>query len=335
MTVSFRAGAKMVGGVVHVGLFRRWITTACFVMTVAVAVAHADGGMATVHLKNGATVKGEILAERADHVVVDLGFSVLSIPAERIDRIVTAEERPGTVESRDLYIVATSRDELTVNENVGRCAEAVLQVQTPTALGSAFVIHPDGYVITAHHVIAGEHKITLTLFEQTDQGLERVQFDAVRIVATHPHADLALLKIEDLAGRKLESVPAGDSQALRQGDTVFSIGSPLGFDRTVSQGIVSLKNRALGGRLFIQSTAQINPGNSGGPLFNLRGEVIGVNSMKIGMVGVEGMGFSIPMRVVMDFLENRDAFAFDVRNPNTGFRYNDPPAPPSASEEGN
>ena len=319
----------------HVALLRRWIITAWVVTTLAGAVVHADGGMATVHLKNGATVKGEILAERADHVVVDLGFSVLSIPAERVDRIVTAEVRPGTVESHDLYSVARARDELTVNENVERCAEAVLQVQTPTGLGSAFVIHPDGYVITAHHVIAGEHKITLTLFEQTDQGLERVQFDAVRIVATHPHADLALLKIEDLDGRKLEIVPAGDSQALRQGDAVFSIGSPLGFDRTVSQGIVSLKNRALGGRLFIQSTAQINPGNSGGPLFNLRGEVVGVNSMKIGMVGVEGMGFSIPMNVVTDFLENRDAFAFDVRNPNAGFRYNDPPLPTSTIEEGN
>lgn len=308
------------------------ILLVCLVAVIVPGGVHADPEMVTVHLANGATVRGEILDERADRVVVDLGFSILSIPADRVERIeriergAVVEEDTEVLESGDLYRLAPNRREMTVNENVDRHAEAVLQVQTPTGLGSAFVIHPDGYVITCHHVIAGEHKISLTLFEKTDQGLERVQFDSVRIVATHPHADLALLKIENLDGRTLESVPAGDSRLLRQGDSVFSIGSPLGFDRTVSQGIVSLGNRALGGRLYIQSTAQINPGNSGGPLFNLRGEVVGVNSMKIGMIGIEGMGFSIPMNVVKDFLENRDAFAFDARNPNTGFRYNDPPA---------
>jgi serine protease Do len=306
------------------------VLSICLLATIASVIVRADPEMATVHLKNGATVRGEVLDEGTDRVVVDLGFSILSIPMVRVERIEhgsVVEEETEVLESGDLYRLVPDRREMTVNQNVDRCAEAVLQVQTPTGLGSAFVIHPDGYVITCHHVIAGEHKITLTLFEKTDQGLERVQFESVRIVATHPHADLALLKIEDLDGRALASVPAGDSRRLRQGDSVFSIGSPLGFDRTVSQGIVSLGNRALGGRLYIQSTAQINPGNSGGPLFNLRGEVVGVNSMKIGMIGIEGMGFSIPMNVVMDFLENRDAFAFDARNPNTGFRYNDPPAP--------
>jgi serine protease Do len=180
-------------------------------------------------------------------------------------------------------------------------------------------------VVTNHHVIAGEHDLTVTMFESGDRELRRVPFDEIRIVATNPHVDLALLKIEDAGRRELPTVPLGDSSRLRQGQTVFAIGSPLGLERTVSQGIVSLKNRSLGGHIFIQSTAQINPGNSGGPLFDLKGEVVGVNNMKISAQGVEGLGFAVPAQVLKEFLDNRDAFAFDVRHPNAGFRYNEPP----------
>ena len=109
--------------------------------------------------------------------------------------------------------------------------------------------------------------------------------------------------------------------------------SPLGLERSVSQGIVSLRNRSIEGRLFIQTTAQINPGNSGGPLMNLRGEVVGVNDMKFIGFGVEGMGFAIPSGVLKDFLKNRDAFAFDPKNPNAGFRYNEPPKPDAPKKE--
>ena len=75
----------------------------------------------------------------------------------------------------------------------------------------------------------------------------------------------------------------------------------------------------------MQTTTQINPGNSGGPLFNMRGEVVGVNNMKIAAIGAEGLGFSISLRVLKSFLDNLDAYAFDPRNPNTGFRYLSPP----------
>ena len=89
--------------------------------------------------------------------------------------------------------------------------------------------------------------------------------------------------------------------------------------------IVSSRNRLVDGLLYIQTTTQINPGNSGGPLFNLRGEVVGVNNMKAMAVGVEGLNFAIPATVLKNFLSNRDAFAFDPRSPNAGFRYNPPP----------
>ena len=109
---------------------------------------------------------------------------------------------------------------------------------------------------------------------------------------------------------------------------------PLGLDRTVSTGIVSLTNRLIRGRVFIQTTTEINPGNSGGPLFNLRGEVVGVNDLKLIGIGLEGLNFAIPTSALTEFLRNRNAFTFDPRNPNAGFRYNRPPAgtTPSSSK---
>ncbi len=287
----------------------------------------ADENWARVHLHGGAMLEGAVLLNRTDRLVLDLGFTVLSVPGDavvRLDSAMTAESVP---EEHGLYRTDPRRPRLTVKENAARCGEAVLRVRTPVGLGSGFVVHPRGYVVTNHHVIDGEHEISLTLFQQSDQELRPLVFENVRIVALDPHADLALLKIEDLGERVLSTVPLGDSYSVAQGEPVFSIGSPLGFDRTVSEGIISLKNRLVDGHLFLQSTAQINPGNSGGPLFNLRGEVIGVNNMKIGAAGIEGLSFAIPSNALRSFLDHTDAFAFDTRNPNNGYRYNSPPVP--------
>lgn len=289
--------------------------------------ASAEYKTAQLHLTSGALIQGAILLEETDRLVVDLGFTVLSVPTEAIQKIEQADQdqQLAPTQTEGLYQVGSQQPRLTVKENVDRSAEAVLRVKTPVGLGSGFAIHPSGYVITNHHVINGEHDISLTLFEQSANELRPVVFENVRIVALDDYRDLALLKIEDLDGHTLPIVPIGDAQLLRQGDTVFGIGSPLGFDRTVSQGIISLKNRLIEGQLYLQSTAQINPGNSGGPLFNLNGEVIGVNNMKIGAIGIEGLSFAIPTSTLRTFLDNVDAFAFDTSNPNHGFRYNQPP----------
>jgi serine protease Do len=297
------------------------------------AVIHADNDPVTVHLRNGAAVRGEILRRKADRIVIDIGFTILTIPASEVDRI-EAGEAVAKPERGNIYTADTGQEELTVLENVDRCGEAVLQVRTPIGLGSGFIIHPDGYVVTNQHVISGERDITLTMFAQSEHELRRVQFESVRIVAMNPHIDLALLKIEDDFDHELQVIPIGNSDRLLQGQAVFAIGSPLGLDRTVSQGIVSLKNRPLRGHLFVQSTVQVNPGNSGGPLLNLRGELVGVNNMKISATGVEGMSFAIPANVLHGFLDNLDAFAFDPRNPNTGFRYNSPTGLPDPAATG-
>lgn len=287
--------------------------------------AAAEENKARMQLHSGAVLEAHVLLERPDRLVLDLGFTVLGVPKDAVLRLESTESAHAVPQSEGLYQRATQRPHLPVRENVGRCAEAVLRVRTPVGLGSGFAIHPQGYVITNHHVIDGEYDISLTLFQKAEHELRPLVFEKVRIVALDPHMDLALLKIEDLGDHVLPTVPLGDSFVIGQGQTVFSIGSPLGFDRTVSQGIVSLKNRLIDGHLFIQSTVQINPGNSGGPLLNLRGEVIGVNNMKIGGVGIEGLSFAIPSDALKAFLDNADAFAFDARNPNNGHRYNSPP----------
>ncbi len=295
----------------------------------------ATGWAETIELVGGASVRGTILSQRPDRLVVDLGFQVLEIPAASVVRIVDDGEQPEPTDSYvDLYRVSPGLEELTVKENIGRVAEAVVQVRTPTGLGSGFVVHPDGYVVTNQHVVSGEHEITITLFEQRQNELTNVQLSKVRIIATSPSMDLALLKTDDLDGRQLPTVPLAASDDLRQGQTVFAVGSPLGLDRTVSTGIVSLTNRVIGDRVFIQTTAQVNPGNSGGPLFNLRGEVVGVNDLKLVGIGLEGISFAIPVSTLREFLRNRNAFTFDPRNPNTGFRYNRPPSTTSSSLEG-
>jgi serine protease Do len=311
------------------GGLKRSRMLAAVMLTLGLAITGQAFALSTVKLKNGSSLQGEVLTERADRIVVDLGFTVLTIPRDEIDRIIAEKTSAATAadDNTDLYRVAANQGSLTVNENVSRVGEAVVQVRTPIGLGSGFIIDPSGYVLTNEHVIAGEYLITVTQFRRGTSDLERVTFNKVRIVALDAKLDLALLKIEDTHGVAFPTVPLGDSNTLVEGQTVFAIGSPLGLDRTVSQGIISTRNRPMDGQLYIQTTTQINPGNSGGPLFNLRGEVVGVNNMKAMMAGVEGLNFAIPAFVVKNFLRNRDAFAFDPRNANAGYRYLEPPHP--------
>ncbi|HBR93340.1 MAG TPA: hypothetical protein DEA90_04160 [Opitutae bacterium] len=285
----------------------------------------------SLELKNGATVQGELVLERADSVYVDLGYQLLEVPKSAVAQVQGVDVSSGglpQLSSRadTLYQVADARGDQTIRDWVDELGEAVALIQTPTGLGSGFIIHQDGYVVTNDHVIAGEHRISITVFKQGSHEMSKVTYDNVRIVATSSELDLALLKIESEHADPFVTVPlAAVDEGLREGQTVFAIGSPLGLDRTVSEGIISVANRVINGRLYLQTTTQINPGNSGGPLFNLKGEVVGVNNMKIAAVGAEGLGFSISSGILKSFIDNRDAYAFDPRNPNAGFRYLSPP----------
>ncbi|MDR1816749.1 MAG: trypsin-like peptidase domain-containing protein [Puniceicoccales bacterium] len=291
--------------------------------------------LSLIALASGAEIRGEILSDKPERVVVDLGFTLLSVPRDAIASVapLTAGGRAtGGVFNGDLFREGGGGGASTVRELSARVAPAVVQVNSPTGLGSGFVIHPDGYVITNDHVVAGETQLSVTIFEGDGKTMRKRVCRRVRIVAASARLDLALLKVEDAPG-PLPTVPLGNSETLRQGAQVFAVGSPLGLERSVSAGIVSLRNRDMGDRLLVQTTAQINPGNSGGPLFNLHGEVVGVNDLKIVRLGAEGLGFAIPVDAVKDFLRNRDAYAFDPANPNAGFRYFTPPAPPAAAPQ--
>jgi serine protease Do len=230
---------------------------------------------------------------------------------------------PAVVAARGFYFIGAGLlKERTVRELVVELGSAVVQVRTPGGLGSGFFINEDGFLITNFHVTEGETQISVEVFQQKNGELERKVYKQVRIVSLNKFGDLALLKVEDKDAPKFAHVVLGDSDALAVGERVFAIGSPLGLERSVTEGIVSTKTRQLQGELYLQTTAQINPGNSGGPLFNLRGEVVGVTNMKI--TSGEGLGFAIPVQSVVFFLDHRDSFAYDNDNPTNPYRYLEP-----------
>ncbi len=223
-----------------------------------------------------------------------------------------------------------------MQELVEEYGEAVISVETPSGLGSGFIINADGYAVTNNHVIEGETRITAVLYQKSAGGLVRRKVENVEIVALNPFVDLALLRLPPQKDLKLHHVVLGSLDGLGAGDGVFAVGNPLGLERSVSQGILSTLNRNFEGLIYLQTDAAINPGNSGGPLFNLRGEVVGVTNMKAARG--ENLGFAIPINYVKDFLRSREAFAFEKDNPNTGYRYLDPPrrrhaAPPPGQEK--
>ena len=161
------------------------------------------------------------------------------------------------------------------------------------SLGSGFLITADGYILTNAHVVDNADEITVKLTDKRE-------FKA-RVVGADKRTDVALIKI-DASG--LPTVRLGDPNRLKVGEWVLAIGSPFGFDNTVTAGIVSAKGRNLPSENlvpFIQTDVAINPGNSGGPLFNMKGEVIGINSQIYSRTGgFMGLSFAIPIDVAMD-----------------------------------
>ncbi len=301
------------------------------VLFVAVVSLQAD----TVILKGGHRVRGQVLKSDKNGVVVDLGFEVLRVPRSKVVRIEKDQDKrakakeptedKGPSEQKDSsqwQMFRTAVLELgSIEDNAQRFGEAVVMVTSPGGQGSGFAITPDGYCITNYHVIAEETRVKVTVFRRTKTGYEQKNYKKVKIIALNPFVDLALLKV-DGEGDTFKYAYLGRTDELEAGQEVFAIGNPLGLTRTVSQGIVSTKNRNFQGRLYIQTTTAINPGNSGGPLFNLKGEVIGVTSM--GYIYLGGLNFAIPVDVVKRFVINRDAFAYDEDNPNSGYRYLQP-----------
>jgi serine protease Do len=159
--------------------------------------------------------------------------------------------------------------------------------------GSGFIVSEDGYILTNAHVIANADEVTVRL-------TDRREFLA-KVVGSDARTDVAVLKID---ARKLPVVRIGDASAVVPGEWVIAIGSPFGLENTATAGIVSGTSRAVTGELmvpFIQTDVAVNPGNSGGPLFNLDGEVVGINSMIFSQSGgYMGISFAVPIDIAMD-----------------------------------
>jgi serine protease Do len=177
------------------------------------------------------------------------------------------------------------------------------QREKQEALGSGFIVDKGGIILTNNHVVAGADEVVVKLSDNREV--------RARVLGSDPPTDVAVVRLEK-APADLQAVTLGDSDRVRVGDYVLAIGNPLGLGQTVTMGIVSAKNRVLGEKLgdidprfedFIQTDAAINQGNSGGPLFNFRGEVIGINSAIINPGVAMNVGFAIPINLARQVSE--------------------------------
>ena len=219
------------------------------------------------------------------------------------------------VVSQNPQTFSTSDEALSVSEAFDKVAPAVVIVsvsgvidysgiipQETEGIGSGFIINEEGYILTNYHVIKGAQEVSVTLSDGTEAKAKVVNYDE--------NQDVAMIKINDENVKVPAVVELGDSDALRPGEEVLAIGTPLSkdFNQTVTSGIISAVSRNVqtssGVTLnLLQTDAAINPGNSGGPLVNTKGEVIGINTMKIASDEAEGIGFSIPINDIKDRIE--------------------------------
>jgi len=183
--------------------------------------------------------------------------------------------------------------------------DASMVVGPQRSVGSGFVIDADGYIMTNAHVVSGAQRVQIVLpSDKADGSLatalsSKMYMASARIIGITTELDLALLKID---GMKLPALPLATYSEVRQGETVFAFGSPVGMRNSLSHGLVSAVARQVdpdSPLIYIQTDAPINPGNSGGPLVNIRGEVVGVNTFIISQSGGnEGLGFAVPSATV-------------------------------------
>ncbi len=244
-----------------------------------VAAAEPARGTPPRMLENGAPFSFADLVERVSPAVVTITAETVETPAE------AANDLPAPF--RDFFNQYGQGRSLTPRKAI--------------SAGSGFIVDRAGFVVTNNHVIANSHKITVKLPDGRS-------FEA-KLIGTDPQTDIALLKVK--SDKPLPTVEFGDDRQVRVGDWVVAVGNPFGLSNTVTAGIVSSLGRDLGSSNyndFIQIDAPINRGNSGGPTFDLRGQVIGMNSMIFSPSGGSvGIGFAIPATTIHDVVAQLQA----------------------------
>ncbi|SCK01488.1 Putative serine protease HhoB precursor [uncultured Clostridium sp.] len=229
----------------------------------------------------------------------------------------TEQNQQNVVNNLDTTDVSFKKDgALSITEAFQKVAPAVVTVSTKgvatfngffqqevEGIGSGFIINEDGYILTNYHVIKGAKEVSVTLSDNTTVSAKVVNYDE--------NQDVAMLKITDENVKVPAVAELGDSDSLQQGEEVIAIGTPLSADlsQTVTNGIVSALNRNVETESgvvlnLIQTNASINPGNSGGPLVNTKGQVVGINTMKMSGENTEGIGFAIPINDISDKIES-------------------------------
>ncbi len=179
---------------------------------------------------------------------------------------------------------------LTPADIAARAVPAVVTVHTGPGLGTGFVVRPDGWIATNFHVIVSATHVSVTMRDARE-------FEVVEVLAASPEHDLALIRID---AQGLAALALGDSETMRPGDPVVAIGNPLGLEDTVSNGLVSGRRMLHAGVEVLQISAPIAPGSSGGPIFNDRGEVIGIATALVR--GGQNINFGVPARYLLPMM---------------------------------
>lgn len=264
-------------------LFSRWTRAAA---TAAVAAVLAIGPVA---------MPTPVFAASAPESFADMAQKLLpSVVNVYTTQTVKQPEQRGGIP--DMQLPPGSPFEQFFKDFMNRQRNPNAPPRKQTSLGSGFIIDETGYVVTNNHVIDGADEISVRLQDDTEL--------KATLVGKDPRTDLALLKVE--TSRKLPAVPWGNSTDIRIGDWVLAIGNPFGLGGTVTAGILSARNRSMGGAYddFLQTDASINRGNSGGPMFNMKGEVIGINSAILSPNGGSvGIGFAIASNLAKPVIE--------------------------------
>lgn len=279
-----------------------------------------------VRLQGDTEVHGQILKRTQQRLWIDIGSNVIAIDMDQIIDVILDSNTVSVddINTSHLFRTATQLPELSPQEQARRVGASVIKVSTPGGLGSGVLLNEEGYAVTNAHVIQGETDLRATVWlPQQDGTLKRTTIDEVEIMAVNNHLDLALLRLTHPDGKPFQFSVLEHEESIGVGQTVFAIGNPYGLERSMSQGVISTKQRSFDGLTYIQTDTAINPGNSGGPLFNAQGEVVGITNM--GLLAAESLNFAIPTRYVKDFIRNREAFAYDEKNPNSGHKYLVPP----------
>lgn len=278
-----------------------------------------------VMLEDGGELHGQVLKQNERSLWIDIGPKVVEVNNNDVSDVRlsdTPHETPSRRES--IFHTVDNPPELSIRQQASRVKPSVVLVQTPSGTGSGVIVNEQGHVVTNAHVIQGEKDLRVVIWRPREDGtLARTTLEDIEIEAVNDHLDLALLKLPAETRGQFPWAPLESWESIEVGQPVFAIGNPLGLEQTTSQGVISTTQRSFDGLSYIQTDAAINPGNSGGPLFNVGGEVVGITNM--GILGGEALGFAIPTRYVKDFLRNREAFAYDPSNPNSGHKYHQPP----------